>query len=58
MDAPIYSRAAAVGDALYLATARRLYVIAARPWCCQKTLLDTVSTTCDSGCETWDEITK
>ena len=31
MDAPIYSRPAAVGDALYLATARRLYLIAAKP---------------------------
>jgi outer membrane protein assembly factor BamB len=27
MDAPLYSRAAVVGDALYLATARRLYLI-------------------------------
>ena len=31
MDAPLYSRPALVGDALYLATARRLYRIAARP---------------------------
>ena len=31
MDAPLYSRPAAVGDALYLATAERLYLIAARP---------------------------
>ena len=31
MDAPLYSAPAAVGDALYLATARRLYFIAARP---------------------------
>ena len=31
MDAPLYSRPAVVGDALYLATARRLYVIAAKP---------------------------
>jgi outer membrane protein assembly factor BamB len=28
MDAPLYSRPAAVGDALYLTTARRLYLIA------------------------------
>ena len=28
MDAPLYSRPAVVGDALYLATARRLYLIA------------------------------
>jgi outer membrane protein assembly factor BamB len=28
MDAPLYSRPAAVGDALYLATARQLYLIA------------------------------
>jgi hypothetical protein len=28
MDAPLYSRPAVVGDALYLATANRLYVIA------------------------------
>ena len=31
MDAPLYSRPAASGDALYLATANRLYVIAAKP---------------------------
>lgn len=31
MDAPIYSAPAASGDALYLATANRLYLIAARP---------------------------
>ena len=31
MDAPIYSRPALVGDALYLATAQRLYLIAAKP---------------------------
>ena len=31
MDAPIYARPAAVGDALYLATANRLYLIAAKP---------------------------
>ena len=31
MDAPIYSRPAVVGDALYLATANRLYLIAAKP---------------------------
>ena len=31
MDAPLYSRPAAIGDALYLATAHRLYLIAARP---------------------------
>ena len=31
MDAPLYSRPALVGDALYLATARRLFLIAARP---------------------------
>ena len=30
MDAPLYSRPAAVGDALYLATARRLYLIATK----------------------------
>jgi hypothetical protein len=30
MDAPLYSRPAQVGDALYLATAHRLYLIAAR----------------------------
>ncbi len=30
MDAPLYSRPAAVGDALYLTTARRLYLIATR----------------------------
>jgi outer membrane protein assembly factor BamB len=31
MDAPLYARPTAVGDALYLATARRLYRIAAKP---------------------------
>ena len=31
MDAPLYSRPALIGDALYLATARRLYLIAAKP---------------------------
>lgn len=31
MDAPLYSRPAAVGDALYLATASRLYLIATKP---------------------------
>ena len=31
MDAPLYSRPAVNGDALYLATANRLYLIAARP---------------------------
>ena len=30
MDAPLYTRPAAIGDALYLATARRLYLIAAK----------------------------
>jgi outer membrane protein assembly factor BamB len=30
MDAPLYSRPALVGDALYLATAKRLYLIAAK----------------------------
>jgi hypothetical protein len=30
MDAPLYSRPALVGDALYLATANRLYLIAAK----------------------------
>ncbi len=30
MDAPLYSRPALVGDALYLATAQRLYLIAAK----------------------------
>jgi outer membrane protein assembly factor BamB len=30
MDAPLYSRPAVVGDALYLATANRLYRIAAK----------------------------
>jgi hypothetical protein len=29
--APLYSRPALIGDALYLATARRLYLIAAKP---------------------------
>ena len=31
MDAPLYSRPALVGDALYLATGNRLYLIAAKP---------------------------
>jgi hypothetical protein len=31
MDAPLYSLPAVVGDALYLATANRLYLIAAQP---------------------------
>ena len=31
MDAPIYSPPAVIGDALYLATAERLYLIAAKP---------------------------
>jgi hypothetical protein len=31
MDAPLYSRPALVGDALYLATAQRLYRIAGKP---------------------------
>jgi outer membrane protein assembly factor BamB len=31
MDAPLYSRPALIGDALYLATANRLYSIAAKP---------------------------
>ncbi len=31
MDAPLYSPPALIGDALYLATARRLYLIAAKP---------------------------
>jgi outer membrane protein assembly factor BamB len=31
MVAPVYSRPAAIGDALYLATANRLYLIAAKP---------------------------
>ena len=31
MDAPLYSRPALIGDALYLATARRLHLIAAKP---------------------------
>jgi HEAT repeat protein len=31
MDAPLYSPPALVGDALYLATAKRLYLIAAKP---------------------------
>jgi hypothetical protein len=30
MDAPLYSRPAVVGDALYLATANRLYLIEAK----------------------------
>jgi len=32
MDAPLYARPAVVGDALYLATASRLYVIATKHW--------------------------
>jgi outer membrane protein assembly factor BamB len=31
MDAPLYTRPAVIGDSLYLATARRLYLIAAKP---------------------------
>jgi outer membrane protein assembly factor BamB len=31
MDAPLYSRPALIGDALYLVTAHRLYLIAAKP---------------------------
>src|SRR5215208_7155522 len=31
MDAPLYSRPALIGDALYLATANRLYLISAKP---------------------------
>jgi len=31
MDAPLYSRPAFIGDALYIATANRLYFIAAKP---------------------------
>jgi outer membrane protein assembly factor BamB len=31
MDAPLYSRPAVIGDAIYLATANRLYLIAAKP---------------------------
>jgi outer membrane protein assembly factor BamB len=31
MAAPNYTRPAVIGDALYLATARRLYLIAAKP---------------------------
>lgn len=31
MDAPLYTRPAMIGDALYLATAHRLYLIAAKP---------------------------
>ena len=31
MDAPLYSPPALLGDALYLATAERLYLIAAKP---------------------------
>jgi outer membrane protein assembly factor BamB/HEAT repeat protein len=31
MDAPLYTRPTVVGDALYLATAHRLYLIAAKP---------------------------
>jgi hypothetical protein len=30
MDAPLYSRPTAVADALYVATARRLYLIATK----------------------------
>ena len=31
MNAPLYSAPALLGDALYLATANRLYLIAAKP---------------------------
>jgi len=31
MDAPLYSRPALISDALFLATANRLYLIAAKP---------------------------
>jgi hypothetical protein len=31
MDAPLYSLPAVAGDALFLATANRLYLIAAKP---------------------------
>jgi len=31
MDDPLYSRPTAAGDTLYLATARRLYLIATKP---------------------------
>jgi len=31
MDAPLYSRPALAGDALYIASANRLYFIAAKP---------------------------
>jgi hypothetical protein len=31
MYAPLYSRPALIGDALYLATGHRLYLIAAKP---------------------------
>jgi hypothetical protein len=31
LDAPLYSRPAVIGDALYLATASRLYLIATKP---------------------------
>jgi sugar lactone lactonase YvrE len=31
MDAPLYARPTAAGDALYVTTANRLYVIAAKP---------------------------
>jgi hypothetical protein len=31
MDAPLYTRPAVAGNALYLATANRLYLIAAKP---------------------------
>jgi outer membrane protein assembly factor BamB len=31
MDAPLYSRPAVDGDALYLSTAKRLYLIATKP---------------------------
>jgi hypothetical protein len=31
MDAPLYSRPAQIDDKLYLATANRMYLIAAKP---------------------------
>jgi hypothetical protein len=31
MDAPLYSAPAVAGDTLYLATSRRLFLIAAKP---------------------------
>jgi hypothetical protein len=31
MDAPLYTRPAVIGDALYIATANRLYLIATKP---------------------------